>query len=126
MVRLRAGYKASALEDRWIIRHERGRLGFQRSWTGALVYVAELCDDGDDGGRITRLWLRASDSETPEQSALHVALVRYLIDSHLLQRTAAVPVPAELAGDPMKMALFAFRIGGRHAEYAEPFWPNAA
>lgn len=132
--RLEAGFPAAAKdadeEDRWIIRYGEGRLYFQRSWTGALIYVAELEPDGS-GARVTRLWLRQRD-QGPEESfhepyalpALHEAIARYLIDSHVLGRTAAVPVPAELVGEPQKMALFAFSIAGRRGEFAEPFWPR--
>ncbi|MCS6915552.1 MAG: hypothetical protein RMK29_00405 [Myxococcales bacterium] len=124
-LRLRAGFHATDVEDRWLIRYAHGRLYFQRSWTGVLVYVAEIRPE-HGGARLTRLWLRGSDSACPEQRLLHIAIVRYLIDSHLLGRLAAVPVPSDLASEPLKMALFAFSIAGRRGEYAEPFYPDSA
>jgi hypothetical protein len=121
LARLRAGFHPHSIDDRWIIRYTEGRIYLQRSWTGALIYVAEL-SEGDQA--IVRVFLRRSDADTEEQTALSLALVRYLLDSHVLGRQATVPVPGDLAEEPLKMALFAFSIAGRYGEYAEPFWPQ--
>ncbi len=113
-----------ALEDKWLIRHAGGRLHFQRSWTGKLIYVAELSAN-DKGAYINRIWLRDGEARTDEQRTLALALCRYLIDSHLLGLPAAVPVPADLAVDPYKMAIFAFSMAGRRGDYAEPHFSTA-
>lgn len=118
VARLRAGFAAATLDDRWLIRHRGGRLYFQRSWSGALGYVAELGPRG-----ITRVWLRRGAEEGAGQQALSLRLLRFLIDSHLLDRPAAVPVPVDLAEDPLKMAHFAFGIAGPRGIYAEAFPP---
>jgi hypothetical protein len=116
----------ATLEDKWTIRHSEGRLYFQRSWTGKLIYVAEIQVDpatetgGEPGATVTRVWLRDGEARSEEQRDLAIALCRYLIDSHLLGVPAAVPVPVDLSAEPHKMAVFAFSMAGRRGDYAEP------
>ncbi|MBR0669788.1 hypothetical protein [Neoroseomonas soli] len=41
------GFRATEMEDKWVIHLDGGRLCFRRSWTGNLIYEAEASWNGD-------------------------------------------------------------------------------
>lgn len=92
--RLRAGFVAVAMEDKWAIRSEPPSLLFHRSWTGRLIFRADLVDDGE-GARIEHAWCDPAVLADGD-AAYQARLLGFLIDTLLLGRAAAFPVPPGL------------------------------
>ena len=98
-------FKASHLEEKWDLYLYGGRLYFCRSWTGALVFVAD-CTVADTELTITQII--ASSSGTGMDYRYAVRQVDYLLRSHWLQQAIPHPLPAGMDRDPKAVGLFSF------------------
>ncbi len=110
--RVRAGFTPEGLDDKWRIVTlpvERGeRVFLLRSWTGALVYVLDLGDQG-----VRWVWRGARD-------ALGVEIARAVVDGYVLGRTCVVPAPRELGEDKARLLAWGIKIAGRRCQAVEP------
>ncbi|MET0334819.1 MAG: hypothetical protein ABW190_11155 [Rhizobacter sp.] len=100
-------FKSQAMEEKWDLYLYDQRLYFCRSWTGALTFVAEIKPE-EKSLRIPRLW-----ASGPEDTALAIQQVDYLIKSHLYQQRVPHPLPPELPREPTPVALYSFSQYGR-------------
>ncbi len=83
-LRLKRGFVAESMEDRWHIFFKGPWLHFVRSWTGFCIYKARL-EQNDEGYRTTEVWAnrdsRQYGSTDERQDATNVSS---LIDDLLL------------------------------------------
>jgi hypothetical protein len=110
-----AVFRAEEMEDKWDVYRHGERLAFCRSWTGSLVFVAELALDRENL-TIRRLWAGAEQLSTG--SALALRQFDYLMRSHVLGRTAAHPLPGDLPDDPPTIGQYSFSLYGRNCSFA--------
>lgn len=112
LLRIRAGFTPSAMEDKWRIlsREEAGTLSvyFRRSWTNDLVFVAEIKD-----GRASRL-SHAKGCFAPELT------VRAILDGYLLGRTCVLTAPRALGTDKSGLMSYGISVAGRRCDFVEP------
>ena len=101
-------------DDRWAIFFDGQALYFVRSWSRELVAKAtlhfkenQLIIDSIEG-KITD-----SEFETENQT---IALLNFLILSHVLEESAPVPLLNELESDPNRAAIWAFSLFGHRAK----------
>ena len=106
-------FGADEMEDKWDIHLYGDRLYFSRSWTGVLVYVAAAAFD-PNSVRLTTIWVAGG---LDRDATYHVAVVDYLVKSHLFRMRAPHPFPRDLRNDPGMLALFSFSQYGRRAAY---------
>lgn len=108
-----AVFKSEQMEDKWDIYHYDRRFFFVRSWTGQLVYVAELSFQQDRVGVFSIL--RQGAFEESEGHTIRV--VDYLIKSHIYRIPAPHPLPADLDRDPQSLALYSLQMYGRRCQF---------
>jgi len=107
-------FKAEVMEDKWDIYLYDGDLYFARSWTGELEYRAKIVIR-EDGAHVIAVTARAAlDEADPSYS---VAVVDYLIRSHLYRLPVPHPLPESIGKDPRQLALFSFSRYGRHGRF---------
>jgi hypothetical protein len=100
--------------DRWHVFHYGGRLIFTRSGIGDPVFAAELAG-GDGEVRVPRIM--AASGMTESGPELAVAMVDFLVKSHLFRVAAPHPLPADLPDDPALAATWSFSQFGRWGHY---------
>ena len=100
--------------DRWHVFHYGGRLIFTRSGIGDPVFAAELVA-GDGEMRAPRIMAASGMVESGPDLA--VAMVDFLIKSHLFRVAAPHPLPADLPDDPALAATWSFTQFGRWGHY---------
>lgn len=98
-------YKASQMEEKWDIYLYGDRIYFCRSWTGALVFVAEFTATGSEIV-ISRIW--AAGELTEPDSTFAIRQVDYLIKSHIFGRAVPHPLPENLPREPQTVGLHSF------------------
>jgi hypothetical protein len=97
---MRQGFLPSQMEDKWFIHFEEGWLRFHRSWTGVAIYALRL-EQSPAGIRVTESWVnRNPEQYNVKDTEYDRKLVRYLIDTILLKRSAPFPTPPALEGAP--------------------------
>jgi hypothetical protein len=104
-------FKAEVMEDKWDIYLYDGYLYFTKSWSGELEYRARFEIRGYWAKVVTveaRKELVESDSFYP------VAVVDYLIRSHLYRLPIPHPLPKSIGQNPYDLTLFSFTEYGRH------------
>ena len=93
------------MDDKWDIYRYDGHLYFARSWTGELEYRATIVF-ATDGAKVIAVTARR---EMFESDSLYlIAVVDYLIRSHLYGLPMPHPLPKSLGRDPRQLALFSF------------------
>ncbi len=108
-------YMAKEMEDKWDVFLYEGHLYFTRSWTGMLVYRAEI------SFMDTHAIISSIDSlQVGTQGGVWLAVcaVDYLVKSLLYRREAPHTVPPSIPEDEMGIAAYSFREYGRWASYA--------
>jgi hypothetical protein len=105
-------FKAKSMEDKWDIYLYDGHLYFARSWTGGLEYRATIEFD-EDGATVNAVEARAALVQT--DPFYPIAVVDYLIRSHLYRLPVPHPLPKSAVQDPWRLALFSFSQYGRYA-----------
>ena len=104
-------FKADAMEDKWDIYLYDDYLYFARSWRGELKYRAKILFEHDCARVVAVTAPQDPDPHYP------VAVVDYLIRSHIYGQPIPHPLPASLGRDPEELALFSFSSYGRHGLY---------
>ncbi len=107
-------FKAREMEDKWDIYLYDNKVYFARSWTGDLIYVAEIRFDSD----CVCLTSVTADSERSGEAAFAIGSVDYLLKSHIYRCLVPHPLPNGHPNDPDPIALFAFGQYGRFAGLA--------
>lgn len=105
-------FQATAMEDKWNIYLYDSHLYFVRSWTGDLVYRARIIFYPD--------WANVVAVEGPKpviesDASYAVAVVDYLIRSHVGGMPIPHPLPRHSGRDPSELARFSFSEYGRRA-----------
>lgn len=88
---IRNGYIPEEMEDKWFIHRKGAQLLFRRSWTGALIYAADI---REEPGRVT--FERVTINRDPKQysetdTQRDLATLAWLIDRLLLGRAGKFP-----------------------------------
>jgi len=107
-------FKSDVMEDKWDIYLYDGHLYFARSWTDDLVYRADIAF-GDDDATVNAVEARRELVEG--DPAYAIAVVDYLIRSHLYGDLALHPLPKTLADDQRQLAIFSFSQYGRRGVF---------
>ena len=107
-------FKAQEMEHKWDIYLYDNRIYFARSWTGDLIYVAEVRFDAD----CVCLICVTSNEERTSDSEFAIASVDYLLKSHIYRCLLPHPLPNDLSNDADQVAFFAFGQYGRFAGLA--------
>ncbi len=85
-LRLKRGFVAESMDDRWHVFFKDPWLSFVRSWTGFCTYKVRL-EDSDKGCKIAEVWvsrdLRQYGGDDPREET---RLLSFLIDGLLLNR----------------------------------------
>ena len=108
-------FKAHAMEFKWDIYLYDGSLYFVRSWTGELAYRATI-QFSDSQATVSAV--EAQQALVESDSAYAIAVVDYLIRSHIYGLPVPHPLPKSMGRDARVMALFSFSQYGRFALFA--------
>jgi hypothetical protein len=107
-------FRSMVMEDKWDIDLYEGHLYFARSWTGQLVFRAAIAFVE---GQATVTSVTAP-REMFEPDPLHpIAIVDFLIRSHVHGWSVPHPLPPGAGSDPGQLALVSFSLFGRHAHF---------
>ncbi len=104
-------FKAEQVEDRWDVYLYDGKLSFARSGTGDLAYVGGVAFEERDA----RLTSVTAARQLAEEGMSPVAVVDFLIKSHLHGMMVPHPLPKDLPNDPRTVATWSFAQYGRRA-----------
>src|SRR5262245_45724492 len=104
-------FKSEQMEDKWDIYLFDNVLYFARSWTGELLFCAEVVYE------IGRLHLTAIVAGGNHDPAFAHRVVDYLVKSHLQGRDAPHPLPTGLPPVPDQIAAFSFSMFGRRCSF---------
>jgi len=108
-------YKAARIDEKWDIFLIADRLYFSRSWTGELVYLADV-RFSFDRVVVQAVWAAG---RSLKEGAIQVACdVDFLIKSHLFRRAAPFHIPSSIPEDDYAAATYGFSAFGRFASYA--------
>jgi hypothetical protein len=108
-------FKATRMEEKWDIYLIAERLYFSRSWTGELIYLADVRFSFD---RVELQAVRAA-GRSLKEGAIQIACdVDFLIKSHLFRRAAPFLIPASLPEDDYAAAAYGYSAFGRAAAFA--------
>ena len=107
-------FKAATMEDKWDIYRHDGFLYFARSWTNKLIYRAQLADDAAAFRVIAISAPRQDFDEDPHHP---IAVMDFLIRSHIYLLPMPHPLPLSLGRDVSKLALYSFNLYGRRGLY---------
>jgi hypothetical protein len=106
---------ADVMEDKWDIYLFDGQVYFSRSWTGELVFRAEIVFDG---GEAVITLVEADAEAVAGDGALAVRQVDFLVKSHLARCEVPHPLPSGFPDKPKQIALYSYRQYGRWASFA--------
>ncbi|MES2037117.1 MAG: hypothetical protein V4495_04715 [Pseudomonadota bacterium] len=98
-------FKSQAMEEKWDIYLYESKIYFCRSWTGLLVYVAEI-EFNDGKVRIQKIY--APREITEDDTEYAVRQVDYLQKDHLFKSVEPHPLPKNFPLDLDKIAAFSF------------------
>lgn len=104
-------FKAKEMEDKWDIYLYDGHLYFVRSWTGSLEYRAQIVFHPEAAHVVA---VEAPKALVESDASYPVAVVDYLIRSHIGRMQIPHPLPRPMGQDPQELALFSFSQYGRH------------
>lgn len=107
-------FRAEEMEDKWDIFLYDGWLYFARSWTGELVFRAEVKFTGTQA-LVSNI---EADAKLAVQAELAVRQVDFLIKSHLLDQEVPHPLPSDFPDDAMQVAVYSHSWYGRRASFA--------
>ena len=107
-------FRAEEMEDKWDIFLFDQWFYFARSWTGELVFRAEVRFTGTQA-IVSNV---EADAKLASSGDLAVRQVDFLIKSHLLGEELPHPLPPDLPDDPLQIAAYSLSWYGRHAAYA--------
>jgi hypothetical protein len=107
-------FKAQEMEEKWDIYLYQNKIYFARSWTGELIYVADVRFDSD----LVVLTSVAANAERSSDSTYTIASVDYLMKSHIYRCLLPHRLPKEISDDPDEIAFFSFGQYGRLAGLA--------
>jgi len=107
-------FKSGDMEEKWDIYLYDGALYFARSWTGELAYRAQI-EFREDATNIVAVTARRALFETDPHYP--IAVVDFLIRSHVFGRAVPHPLPESPGRDPRQLALFSFSQYGRRGWY---------
>jgi len=107
-------FKSGDMEEKWDIYHYDGNLYFARSWTGELSYRAQV-EFREDATNIVAV----TAGRAPFEADPHypIAVVDFLIRSHVFGLAVPHPLPESPGRDPRQLALFSFSQYGRRGWY---------
>jgi hypothetical protein len=106
-------FLAGVMEEKWNIYCFGGALYFVRSWTGQLLYVAQLAEVP---GELHVVEVEAWPGNVVGSEQMAVHQVDYLIKSHLFNQVAPHPVPP--LPSAKDMAIWSFSQYGRRGLFA--------
>lgn len=110
MEKIRRGYVAEEMEDKWFIYWEDDRLHFHRSWTGNCIYMVRFEQGGKSWRMVEGVVNEDPDEYTPGDDAYEAEMVGYLVDLLLLRRRVGFPKRGESEGEE---AMRAWQMAGR-------------
>jgi hypothetical protein len=100
-------FKASEMEDKWDVYFFDEHTYFVRSWTGQLIYRANVRVE-DERMIVTQIeCAEGRESETGRRT------VDYLVKSHVLGAVTLHPLFGDVPADPMQIAVASFAAFGR-------------
>jgi hypothetical protein len=108
-------FMARSMQDKWHIFYYGDRLIFTRSWTGDPLFVAE-CEHR--GPMLNVRTVHAVPGSVDGGNDLTVAMVDFLIKSHLFRVAVPHPLPVELPDIPSLVATWSFNHFGRWGHFA--------
>lgn len=108
-------FKATVMEEKWDIYRYEGVLYFSRSWTGDLVFTANMKINNE----ALNLYSIEADAEVASKDTLFIVQqVDFLIKSHIFHKLAPHPLPPDLPNDIRTIALYSFSQYGSRASFA--------
>lgn len=107
-------FKARQMEHKWDIYLYGDKVYFARSWTGDLIYVAEIRFDSD----CVCLTSVTADAKRSGDPAFVVGSVDYLLKSHIYRCLVPHPIPNDHPNSLDEIAFFAFGQYGRFSGLA--------
>ena len=108
-------FLARSMQDKWHIFHYDNRLIFTRSWTGDPLFVAEF---EHRSPVLTVKAVHVAPGVIDGGPKLAVAMVDFLIKSHLFRVAVPHPLPVELPEIPSLVATWSFNHFGCWGHYA--------
>ncbi|MBN1535587.1 MAG: hypothetical protein JW908_02560 [Anaerolineales bacterium] len=108
-------FKAAVMEEKWDIHLYENILYFSRSWTGDLIFKANV-HVSDNNLRVFSIEINAM--VNAKESAFIIRQVDFLIKSHILKQVVPHPLPVDLPNDKQTIALYSFSQYGRLASFA--------
>lgn len=105
------GFRATAMEEKWMVHLDGGRLCFRRSWTGNLIYAAEAAWKGDRLHIGEVLVNRDPAQYTQTDDAHDRRVLVFLIRALLLGERA--PFPAAPGMSETEAAIQAWSVAGK-------------
>lgn len=84
MQKIRDGYHASCMEEKWNITYEENKLLFRRSWTDICVFVVEFVEKDGDFYFLSAEVNNNPDECEPMGGGFEEACILFLIDALLL------------------------------------------
>jgi len=95
--KMKDGFMAEQMEDKWDIKFSNDKLYFSRSWTGDVIYIAYFKESGsiffkNNKYKLYRLDINRNDSEYSETDDVYdLSICVYLIERLLLNQQVAYP-----------------------------------
>ncbi len=108
-------YMAKEMEDKWDVFLFDGHLYFARSWSGVLVYRAEISFLQTQATISSIDAIRQTTTGGLWQA---ICAVDFLVKSHLYRREAPHTLPPTVPEDEMGIAAYSFQEYGRWASFA--------
>ena len=107
-------FKAPEMEFKWDIYIYDSKIYFTRSWTGDLIFVADVLFD-TDRVRVRSITFGA---ERAGDAAYAVSCVDFLVKSHIFRCMVPHPLPKDYPNNPDQIAFFSFGQYGRFGTLA--------
>lgn len=83
--KLKIGFAASDMDQKWNIYFDHGKLYLHRSWTGSCIYIADILEKNDGNGIITTVTVNRNTEEYNNSSIeTDKNLIRKVIQFQLL------------------------------------------
>lgn len=96
---LALGFCPKTMDDKWFMFMEHHVLYFHRSWAGVFCYRLTL-EPSDGKYRVKELIRTNAGDDLPVWTdRYHIALVDFLLTTHLLHQPAPFPLPGDLSDD---------------------------
>jgi hypothetical protein len=118
--RIKRGLIPREMEDKWFIFYEEPWLYFHRSWTGACVYGVRFLPT-KTGVCAVESWMTRDPQRYEEsQTDYYRALLKFLIDTFLLGKFIAFPVPRDAPSNLLGGVFQHHLVGRGYPEIAFP------